>query len=590
MSKQPFLIFFLAFICGILLEEFNLIPLNLLIFLFGVLFILILSIVIKAVILIKLRAVFLSLLFIALGAVLHSFYTAKPVLPQLKSSEELIFWMDKKLNSTEKNRRYMVKFKVDKQKLNAVLSVPKDQPELDFRHAYKAKVLINKPFSTSNNFQFDYAKYLARQDTYYQLFLPGNYEIADRHHLSIAERIKQHRFHLLQRIDRSTLDFSSKNFLKGIILADRTEMGQVAVQDFNRSGLMHFLAISGTHVVIIFWVISLVLERIIPIRYRRFSVLSSLIFIWMFSLYIGFGNSVLRACIMISMYYIYILLQRKPDMLHSLSLAGMTILFLDTRQLFDIGFQLSFVAVFGIYWMNSAIKKFLPFPKNRLQSVFVNAFSMSTAAQLVTVPFVLFYFHQFSWMSLPANLLIVPLSEIVIVSSFVMTLLLSLNYYVPLLFGIYNEVVQILLKIIHWFADQEVAFYKNIPMSFVEVVICFGIFYFLRFLLQKFSIKNVLTFSSLVILFLSFRLVLNQYHESQSEILAVNYFKNEIVIEKNRKKVKVYFHPKIEISALQKNIVDPYLSSRRAGEAELIPIENGEVMVKGKRVVFSDSY
>jgi competence protein ComEC len=56
----------------------------------------------------------------------------------------------------------------------------------------------------------------------------------------------------LQRIDETGMSSKSKEFLKGIILADRTEMDAQTVQDFNRSGLVHFLAISGTHIVVIF--------------------------------------------------------------------------------------------------------------------------------------------------------------------------------------------------------------------------------------------------------------------------------------------------------------------------------------------------
>lgn len=136
----------------------------------------------------------------------------------------------------------------------------------------------------------------------------------------------------------------TREFTKGIILADRTEMDQETVRDFRDSGMMHILAISGSHMVIIFAVILLVLNFIVPPKYRRHKIIVALILIWCFAIFIDFGSSVVRSCIMISAYYIFILLQRKTDLLHSMALAGLIILVLNSNQLFEVGFQLSFAA------------------------------------------------------------------------------------------------------------------------------------------------------------------------------------------------------------------------------------------------------
>ncbi len=588
LDKQPFLYFFLSLVSGIIVADLWGMHQNLLTILLVVLFLSVFSFRAKHTIFLKFRPVLLMLIFFLFGAYLHLFQSEKPSLPKMKEKEKLIFTIDKKLNSTEKNRRYIINFQKNGDTHKAVLSVSKHIQEFDFKHIYKADFIIQKPFSPTYDFQFDYSKYLARQHVYYQFYLPEKFQFADQKKISVGDRIKQHRFELLNKIENAGMSSPTKNFLKGIILADRTELGQIAVQDFNRSGLMHFLAISGTHIVIIFWMLMLIFRRLFPLKLQMLAIILSLVFIWFFALYIGFGNSVLRSCVMINVYYVYVLLQRKTDLLHALSLAGIIILFMDTQQIFDIGFQLSFLAVFGIFWLNEPILKYFPFPKNLFQEILQNTFSMSVSAQLITIPVVLYYFHQFSWMSVPANLLIVPLSEIVIISSFVMTLFFGVNFSFDFVLGIYDLMVHILLKGIHWFADQDFAFTKNIPMSLGEVVCCFAMFYFLRFLIVKVNIRNVFIFVSMLAVFFTIRLVLTNLQNSRSEILVVKYFKSEIVIRKNKEDIVFYFQKGLNKKDLTKNIIDPYLSSRRQKEYKLQPMNNSSVQFDGKTIFFRD--
>ena len=89
-----------------------------------------------------------------------------------------------------------------------------------------------------------------------------------------------------------------------------------------------------------------------------------------FAVFIDYGSSVVRSCLMLTFYYVMILLQRKPDLLHSMALSGLIILIADTQQLFDIGFQLSFLAVFGIYWLNRPVLNCLPKARNSVHDFF----------------------------------------------------------------------------------------------------------------------------------------------------------------------------------------------------------------------------
>ena len=570
MRKQPFLVIFISIILGIFFQEMVLLAKNGVFLLLIFSFLTLILIFSKNFFIQKIKNIFIVFFFFSLGITLHFYNSQKPELPDLKKNEKLIFTIDKKLNSTNKNRRYVIQLSTEKGKFLSVLSVPKKIPELNYKNAYRADLWINVPQKPEDDFQFDYRKYLSRQNIYFQSYLPKNYEIAVRKQLSFSEKIKQNRFLVLQNIEESKISAASKNFLKGIILADRTEMDEITVQDFNRSGLTHFLAISGTHIVVIYWMIMVVLNFLIPLKFRKLSIIISLILIWIFGLYIGFGSSVLRSCLMITIYYIYVFLQRKPDLLHSLSFSGILILLFNSQQLFDIGFQLSFLAVFGIFWLNNPILKHFPIPRNKFQKLIFNTISISFAAQLITLPLVLYYFHQFSWMSIPANLVIIPLSEIIIIFSFLMTLLFGFGidfYFINIIF---DGTIRILLWMIHWFANQDFAFSKMIPMNIFEVFLAFSMVYSLRFLILEFKFKNILTTFVLLFSFLIFRNILNNFYQTKDEIVQTHYFKNPIYIDKKGKKATFYLTKSSDSGKIKKSIIEPYLTSRRIQNFEIV--------------------
>jgi len=355
----------------------------------------------------------------------------------------------------------------------------------------------------------------------------------------------------------------SQEFLKGIVLADRTEIDSETLQDFNRSGLVHFLAISGTHIVVVFGMLYFILMKISPLRFRKFVIVLSLIFIWVFALFIGFGSSVVRSCLMLTVYFIYILLQRKPDLLHSLALSAFIILIIDTQQFFDVGFQLSFLAVLGIYWLNQPILKHLPKQDNYIKKIIYNTVSISISAQVATLPLVLCYFHQFSFISVIANFFIVPFSEMIIIFSFVMTGLMALGLDFGIVNMIYDFIIDVLLKVIHWFADFDSLFFENIPMNWWEVWILFVVIYLLRFVVIKYDFKNSSRFSLVVLIFLILRVSFSIFENNREEVLIHQYKKDVVFSVKKGNVVCFWIKNFDDRNKIQRYIISPYSSSRR---------------------------
>ena len=597
MNKQPLLILLLSFIAGILLQEFLVLDrlfVCLILIFSGVSLI---SIFIKTVFFQKIKYYLLGFFFFSIGLFVHFQNSEQPKLPILKEKETIVFQLNKKLNSNEKNRKYYVEIlEVSdlKQKENfpfkTVISIPKDAVALDFMHYYKAEVYIHQPEETKNDFQFDYKKYLARQDVYFQAYLPNDILKTEKNSILFEDKIKQKRLDILNQINHSPLSPRIQEFLKGIILADRTEMDSETVKDFNQTGLVHLLAISGSHMVIIFWIVLSILNQIIPFKKRRFSIILSILIIWVFAIFIDFGSSVMRSCLMISCYYIMVLLQRKSDLLHSLALSAFILLIFDSNQLFDVGFQLSYVAVLGIWWLTNPIKNLFRKPRFKAEKVFYEISAMTFAAQIATLPLAIYYFHQFSFVSIIANLLIIPLSEVIIVSSLLMVILIALGFNkIPFLYKAFDVFVEYILKLIHWFSNFESLMTRNISLNIFELSILFLVIYFLKFLIKDFfNPRNLLRFGFCLLTFFVMRISSNLYQYNKQEMLVHGFYKEKIISIKDKEHAIFWMKENKNEDKISDFVINPYLTSRRIKDFKInyIPADSEAFVYEGKQYDF----
>ena len=568
MNKQPLLLMLLCYVLGIFFCDLIPTSIHQTVFLMSFALVFTMLSFFKVKILKELKNYSLGFLFFSVGVFSHYWHSKKSEIPNFQGKQTVVFQINKKLNSNKKYRKYEVWAKAEGNEINAILYVPKEEKQLDFKNYYQTKVYINKVESPKNDFQFDYAKYLARKGIYYQSFATDEILEAPKKTLTISEKIRQKRLEILNTIDGSKLPKREREFLKGIILADRTEMDAEMVSDFSKSGLVHFLAISGTHLAIIFWLILYLLKPIFPAKFRKIPIVLSLLFIWSFTIFIDYGSSVVRSCLMITAYYSFVLLQRKPDLLHAMAIAGFSILIFDTHQVFDVGFQLSFIAVFGIFWLNEPILKNLPRPKNKIQDFLFNVISVSLAAQIATLPLVIFYFHQYSFLSIVANVIIVPFSEIIIIFSLLMTVLFAFKLEFSWLSFIYEKLVDFLLKSIHFFADQDWFFIKNIPLNWVELIILFVVIFLLRGLFLHQS-KTMLRFLGIALLFFMVRIIVDFYQFKKTETLVVENFNQKTIIQKEGNRAIFWVDKKSNNEILKRFIIEPYITSRRIERYEI---------------------
>lgn len=584
MNKQPLFIVCICFILGIFLQDIFPVNGNIIVGIIILSVILLLTTLYQSYLISRMKPFLLMVSFFGIGIYFHYFQQFNQDTEGSSKEDFIVFKISKKLNSTEKYKKYEALVKEGEEYKNALIYLPKASKELNFENYYKSQAFRYDVKEPQYDFQFNYAKYLHRKKIHSQFYLNGEILSKNRSDLSLTEKIQQKRLEVLQKINQSNLSPKTQEFLKGIILADRTEIDSETLQDFNKSGLVHFLAISGTHIVVIFGLFYLILMKVLPLQFRKYAIISSLIFIWLFAAFIGFGNSVVRSCIMLTVYFIYVLLQRKPDLLHSLALSAFIILIFDSEQLFDVGFQLSFLAVLGIFWLNQPILHYLPKTDTYFKKLIFNTISISLSAQLATLPLVLFYFHQFSLISIAANFIIVPFSEVIIVFSFVMTALLAFDLDFYFINTIYDFIVQILLDVIHWFAGVDMLFSENIPMNLFEVVCLFAGVYLLRFLILKCNAKNSARLIMCLLGFLIIRIGFNMYENTKDEVLVHDFYKRKVFSVKKGNLVCFWVDEKADKQKVKQFIINPYCSSRRvkAIDVKTIPDNVQEIVYDNK--------
>ena len=211
--------------------------------------------------------------------------------------------------------------------------------------------------------------------------------------------------------------------VSAILLGEAGSIPSKLKSDMITTGTWHLMVVSGSHAALLAYVFMLIFKIAGIPRRLRFSMV--IFFLIIYCLMTGSSSPVVRATVMASAFLFTYLLERNPDFLNSLALAALSILIFDPLQLFQTGFQLSFLSVFFIFWLYPKFKRVLPesVSKNRALLYLSNGFCVSTCAWLGTTPLLAFKFGSISLIAVFANMIAAPLAAFVVAGSLVFLVL-----------------------------------------------------------------------------------------------------------------------------------------------------------------------
>ncbi len=286
-------------------------------------------------------------------------------------------------------------------------------------------------------------------------------------------------------------------YLKGLLLGERSNIPQSMKEDFVNAGVAHIVAVSGLNVAyvsLIIWGILL----FFPIKHQ-YKIFITIAFLLFYMVLTGSSPSIVRAVIMASIFFIAQLAERKPNSYNILAFAALVILAIDPKQLFDSGFILSFSALLSliiIYPILDRWIKKLRWYKNlnnskysvKVLKAIISLFTGTLAAQLGTLPITAIMFKKISIVSLAANLFAIPLSNISLALGFIMVLLSPVSHWLASVFASLNNIMLYYqIKLIEICANFDFAFVQT---YFVDAML-FITYYIVLILLLTMSVKNI---------------------------------------------------------------------------------------------------
>jgi competence protein ComEC len=286
---------------------------------------------------------------------------------------------------------------------------------------YGDKILIKGSLqrikNSGNPGAFNYERYGAFQQTFYTAYLNANDWILlkEKSTNPVKELIFDIQNYII-RVLQKNID-GDKNVLgiaEALLIGYKEDLDKDLVQAYSNAGVVHIIAISGLHLGLIYIMLVWVFNFLPWVRKQKMlKVILILSCLWMFSLLTGASASVLRSavmftCIMIGRNYF-----KQASIYNSLAASAFILLCYDPYFLWDVGFQLSYLAIIGIVFLQKPIGNLLYFKKNWLNKIWA-MLAVTFAAQLITFPICIYYFHQFPNLFFITNLIAVPLSTVIL--------------------------------------------------------------------------------------------------------------------------------------------------------------------------------
>ncbi len=357
------------------------------------------------------------------------------------------------------------------------------------------KGTYRKAAEQRNPGEFDYNKYLRAKGISGIIYSyhSTDVKILNKDKLFFPDIIFQARKFVDEKLNTIYND-QSAGLLRGLILADRSEITYETRTDFINSGVVHVLAVSGLHVGFIAFIFLILFGRLNI--YLRLILTSVGILCFMFLT--GIPASVFRATVMAIVIIVTQLSNRSTNLFNSLALAALIILLISPGDLFNPGFQLSFSAVLSIAVIYPIFQKRIQNKKilNKPVSYLALFFAVTLSAQLGTLPLTMYYFGKASIIAIVANLLVIPMIGIIISIGIVTIVFGSFSLTFTHYFAVSNEIlIWLLFKITHFTGNLSFSFLKVNQFNQYDIFIfyfflIFAIVFFNKF--HKLSAKIIL--------------------------------------------------------------------------------------------------
>ncbi len=402
---------------------------------------------------------------------------------------------------------------------------------------------IQKPL---NPHQFDYSKYMESLGVYGQLRISEKDILKKKTGKSTLLGTAQNfRTHIVEKLNKTKLKTDERAIIQALVLGEKRDIDKNLYNEYAAAGAVHILAVSGLHVGILYVILAFLISPLKRINYGIYlhSILIVLL-LWGFAMLSGLSPSVSRAVTMFSFFAIAKIFNRETNTLNTLFLSFLMLLIINPMWLFQVGFQLSYLAVFFIVWLQPIFYK-VGYSKYRFVRKLWSIVAVTLSAQIGVLPLSLYYFHQFPGLFLLTNIVVLPFLTILMCGGILIVVLASLNRLPDWLAENFNYMIEGLNGFVHWIAIHENFIFKDIHFSTLKVLGAYVLIIALALFLRKTSYKRFVSFSVSLVIFIAIY-IYDEIGTSTNQLIVFQKSKTTLIGYKNGKNFSVFTNDSIE--------------------------------------------
>ncbi|BFP40434.1 ComEC/Rec2 family competence protein [Flavobacteriaceae bacterium GF1] len=434
-----------------------------------------------------------------------------------------------------------------------------------------SRAVINPVPPSLNPYQFDFKDYLRKQGVYGQIQISGHEFLKLKDPSPSLRGIAANfRLDVITKLQKQPFGKEQLGVIQALLLGQRNDISEGTYDNYKNAGAVHILAVSGLHVGILLVLLQFLLQPLE--RFRRGKTLKLIIIVallWSYAFVAGLSPSIVRAVTMFSFLAYALYLNRPTNTFNILALSMFFILLIKPLFLFQVGFQMSYAAVFAIVWMYPKLQQFW-FPNSWLVRKGWQLLSVSIAAQLGVLSLSLFYFHQFPALFFVSNLIVVPFLGIILGFGILVLALVHFDLLPPFLVAVYDALIGGMNAVIAWVAQQEAFLFRDIPFDAVQMgLTCLMIIGLVHFL-SSHNFKNLTVLLTALMIYcgyLFFEVWTSHNHE---KVWLLHQNKNSIVLHQQGQRLNVLTRDPDKT----KRLVRDYTIAQRISSVHLDTLQN----------------
>lgn len=511
---------------------------------------------------------------------------------------------------------------------NILINVMRDSTSNDLK--YGDVIVFNSAIQEfdepKNPEEFSFKLYQSFHNIYHRTFLKGgDWKLVAEHQgnflMAKVYHVREYFLSLIIKYVKNKNDFAVAS---AIMLGYNDYMNSDVTRAYASSGALHVLSVSGLHVGIMFIMLNFLLSWM-DSRGRKFQVVKSVIIItliWFYACLTGLSPSVLRSAMMFSMIQFGKVMIRNVNTYNIIFGSILLLILFNPFIITEVGFRLSYLAVFGIIYLHPKVYSLIVIgigkqPEYKKQkSYFLKPFTflrhdlywffltlvdlgwqivaVSIAAQIATFPLSLYYFHQFPNLFLISNLVVIPVSNLILFLGTGLFAVGKIPYINDIVGWCFNGLLLVLNKFIFWIDSLWFALVQGISITMVEMIAWYVLIFLLCWLTEERRTKLVLT--SLLIIFgltssYSYRQIENS---NQKQIVVYSVSKQKAIAFIDGRKVLTDFDEKLsnDPSAMLFHVKHHWWNCRINKEVKITSQHlafGNLILFEGKKILVVDS-